>query len=256
MVLKNCKKILSTFCIFGFISSASAAEITRESLEEAIGINIGYNTSWSSHYVWRGESQSSKDMSPAIGVDLSHSSGFYLGAWSGSITNGTHGAEFDVYGGYAFDFGPLSFDIGDLYYFYPGESNEVQFNEYYFSVGTEIPLGMVAEDFSVSPSVYFAYAPKWFGADTPDVFYTELGIEAPIPGTRFSLSYTWGDINVDDLDGDAEKANTVDSWNYYYITLGLGDILGLDASLTFHDAPGYKGDSGQDGFFVSLGHEW
>ena len=90
----------------------------------------------------------------------------------------------------------------------------------------------------------------------PDFFYTELGIEAPIPGTQFSLSYTWGDINVDDLDGDAEKANTVDSWNYYYITLGFGEVLGLDASMTYHNAPGYSGDGGQDGFFVSLGHEW
>ncbi len=250
------KKILSTACFFGFISSVSAMEINRESVEEATGLSIGYNTSWSSHYVWRGESQSAKDMSPAIGVDIGHSSGLYLGAWTGSITNGTHGAEFDVYAGYAFDLGPLSFDIGDLYYLYPGESNEVQFNEYYFSVGTEIPLGMVAEDFSVSPYAYFAYAPKWFGANTPDVFYTELGIEAPIPGTQFSLSYTWGDINVDDLDGDAEKANTVDSWNYYYITLGLGEVLGLDASMTYHNAPGYSGDGGQDGFFVSLGHEW
>ena len=139
---------------------------------------------------------------------------------------------------------------------YPGESNEVQFNEYYFSVGTEIPLSAVSEDFAISPYAYFAYAPKWFGANTPDVFYTELGVEAPIPGTSFTLSYTWGNIDVDDLEGDAEKANTVDGWDYYYITLGFGEVLGLDASMTYHDAPGYSADAGQDGFFVSLGHEW
>ena len=245
--MKKITIALSAAFIVGSLSSVNA-EFTRDQLEEATGISVGYNTSWSSQYVWRGESQSSKDMSPAIGVDLGHSSGFYLGAWSGSITNGTYGAEFDVYGGYAFDVGPLSFDVGDLYYLYPGESNEVQFNEYYFSVGTEIPLGMVAEDFAV--------APKWFGANTPDVFYTELGIEAPIPGTPFSVSYTYGDINVDDLEGDAEKANTVDSWNYYYLTLGFGEILGLDTSITYHSSPGYKADAGQEGFFVSLGHEW
>ena len=72
----------------------------------------------------------------------------------------------------------------------------------------------------------------------------------------FSLAYTWGNIDVDDLDGDAEKANTVDSWDYYYITFGFGEILGLDTSITYHSAPGYKGDAGQEGFFVSLGHEW
>ena len=253
--MKKITIALSAAFIVGNLSSVNA-EFTRDRLEEATGISVGYNTSWSSQYVWRGESQSSKDMSPAIGVDLGHSSGFYLGAWSGSITNGTYGAEFDVYGGYAFEVGPLSFDVGDLYYLYPGESNEVQFNEYYLSLGTEIPLGMIAEDFSISPYVYLAYAPKWYGANTPDVFYTEAGVEASIPGTPFSLSYTFGNIDVDDLEGDAEKANTVDSWNYYYISLSFGEVLGLDTSITYHDAPGYKADGGQDGFFISLGHEW
>mgnify|MGYP000619129483 FL=1 len=253
--MKKITIALSAAFIVGNVSSVNA-EFTRDRLEEATGISVGYNTSWSSQYVWRGESQSSKDMSPAIGVDLGHSSGFYLGAWSGSITNGTYGAEFDVYGGYAFEVGPLSFDVGDLYYLYPGESNEVQFNEYYSSVGTEIPLGMIAEDFSISPYVYLAYAPKWYGANTPDVFYTEAGVEASIPGTPFSLSYTFGNIDVDDLEGDAEKANTVDSWDYYYISLSFGEVLGLDTSITYHDAPGYSGDGGQDGFFISLGHEW
>ena len=253
--MKKITIALSAAFIVGSLSSVNA-EFTRDRLEEATGISVGYNTSWSSQYVWRGESQSSKDMSPAIGVDLGHSSGFYLGAWSGSITNGTYGAEFDVYGGYAFEVGPLSFDVGDLYYLYPGESNEVQFNEYYFSVGTEIPLGMIAKDFSISPYVYLAYAPKWYGANTPDVFYTEAGVEASIPGTPFSLSYTFGNIDVDDLEGDAEKANTVDSWNYYYISFSFGEVLGLDTSITYHDAPGYKADGGQDGFFISLGHEW
>ena len=254
-IMKKITIALSAAFIVGSLSSVNA-EFTRDRLEEATGISVGYNTSWSSQYFLRGESQSSKDMSPAIGVDLGHSSGFYLGAWSGSITNGTYGAEFDVYGGYAFEVGPLSFDVGDLYYLYPGESNEVQFNEYYFSVGTEIPLGMIAEDFSISPYVYLAYAPKWYGANTPDVFYTEAGVEASIPGTPFSLSYTFGNIDVDDLEGDAEKANTVDSWDYYYISLSFGEVLGLDTSITYHDAPGYKADGGQDGFFISLGHEW
>jgi len=187
--MKKITIALTAAFIVGSLSSVNA-EFTRDQLEEATSISLGYNTSWSSQYVWRGESQSSKDMSPAIGVDLGHSSGFYLGAWSGSITNGTYGAEFDVYGGYAFEVGPLSFDVGDLYYLYPGESNEVQFNEYYFSVGTEIPLGMIAEDFSISPYVYLAYAPKWYGANTPDVFYTEAGVEASIPGI-FTIIYIW-----------------------------------------------------------------
>ena len=254
--MKKIGLLLSSALLAGNIANAAGPDLSRDALEKATGLSLGYNTSWSSHYVWRGESQSSKDMSPAVGADLSHSSGFYTGVWTGAITNSSIPSEFDWYFGYATELGPISVDIGDLYYFYPGESDETQFNEYYLSLGTEIPLGIVADGFSISPSVYLAYAPKWFGPNTPDVFYTEASVEATIPGSGISVSYTYGNIDVDDLDGDAEKGNDVDSWNYYYLTFGFGEILGLDTSVTYHNAPGYKADAGQDGFFISLGHEW
>jgi len=254
--MKKIGLLLSTAFFVSNIAYAADSLLTRESLEKATGLSLGYNASWSSHYVWRGESQSSKDMSPAIGADLGHSSGFYTGVWTGAITNSSIPSEFDWYFGYATELGPITVDIGDLYYFYPGESDETQFNEYYLSLGTEIPLGIVAEDFAISPYAYLAYAPKWFGPNTPDVFYSELGVEAPIPGTPFTISYTYGNIDVSDLDGDGEKNNDVDSWDYYYISLGFGEILGLDTSVTYHNAPGYSADAGADGFFISLGHEW
>ena len=254
--MKKIGLLLSSALLAGNIANAAGPDLSRDALEKATGLSLGYNTSWSSHYVWRGESQSSKDMSPAVGADLSHSSGFYTGVWTGAITNSSIPSEFDWYFGYATELGPITVDIGDLYYFYPGESDETQFNEYYLSLGTEIPLGIVADGFSISPSVYLAYAPKWFGPNTPDVFYTEASVEATIPGSGISVSYTYGNIDVDDLDGDAEKANDIDSWNYYYLTFGFGEILGLDTSVTYHNAPGYKADAGQDGFFISLGHEW
>ena len=254
--MKKIGLLLSSALLAGNIAYAAELDLSRDALEKATGLSLGYNTSWSSHYVWRGESQSSKDMSPAVGADLSHSSGFYTGVWTGAITNSSIPSEFDWYFGYATELGPITVDIGDLYYFYPGESDETQFNEYYLSLGTEIPLGIVADGFSISPSVYLAYAPKWFGPNTPDVFYTEASVEATIPGSGISVSYTYGNIDVDDLDGDAEKGNDVDSWNYYYLTFGFGEILGLDTSVTYHNAPGYKADAGQDGFFISLGHEW
>ena len=254
--MKKIGLLLSSALLAGNIAYAAELDLSRDALEKATGLSLGYNTSWSSHYVWRGESQSSKDMSPAVGADLSHSSGFYTGVWTGAITNSSIPSEFDWYFGYATELGPITVDIGDLYYFYPGESDETQFNEYYLSLGTEIPLGIVADGFSISPSVYLAYAPKWFGPNTPDVFYTEASVEATIPGSGISVSYTYGNIDVDDLDGDAEKANDIDSWDYYYLTFGFGEILGLDTSVTYHNAPGYKADAGQDGFFISLGHEW
>ena len=252
--MKKFAVLLSSALIAGNISYAAELDLSREALEKATGISLGYNASWSSHYVWRGESQSSKDMSPAIGADLSHSTGLYTGVWTGAITNSSIPSEFDWYFGYATEFGPISIDIGDLYYFYPGESNETQFNEYYLGLGTEIPIG---EDFSISPSLYLAYAPKWYGANTPDTFYSEFSAEISVPGTPLSLSGLVGNIDISDCEGDAEKANCTDSWTYYNVTLGFGEVLGLDTSVSFHSAMGtYNGNGGQDGFFVSLGHEW
>ena len=104
-----------------------------------------------------------------------------------------------------------------MYYFYPGQSDETEFNEYYLSLGTDISI---TDDISISPYVYLAYAPKWFGPNTPEAFYSEVGAEVPIAGTPFTLSGLFGNIDISDCEGDAEEGNCTDSWNYYYITLG------------------------------------
>ena len=52
------------------VNATEYSWFSRENLKEVGGIDLSYNASWSSHYVWRGESQSSKDMSPAIGADI------------------------------------------------------------------------------------------------------------------------------------------------------------------------------------------
>ena len=109
--MKRIGLLLSTAFLASNIAYAESV-LTREKLEATTGLSLGYNTSWSSHYVWRGESQSSKDMSPAIGADLGHSSGFYTGVWTGAITNAAIPSEFDWYFGYATDFGPISMLIG------------------------------------------------------------------------------------------------------------------------------------------------
>ena len=66
--------------------------LTREAIRRSNRyLVVGYNTSWSSQYVWRGESQSSKDMSPAIGARFRPLKWvLYLGLGLAAITNGTY----------------------------------------------------------------------------------------------------------------------------------------------------------------------
>ena len=85
-----------------------------------------------SQYVFRGLTQT--DREPAIqgGFDYTHESGFYAGTWASNISwlrdFGTYSSggsgEFDFYGGYRSTFGKSDFgyDIGTLYYYYPGDA--------------------------------------------------------------------------------------------------------------------------------------
>jgi len=63
---------------------------------------------------------------PAIqgGVDYGHSSGIYLGNWNSNVSEGAGfpggNIEMDFYGGWKKSWGDWGFDIGAIYYYYPG----------------------------------------------------------------------------------------------------------------------------------------
>jgi uncharacterized protein (TIGR02001 family) len=77
-----------------------------------------------SDYRYRGISQT--DKKPAIqgGFDFAHKSGFYLGNWNSNVsgfgTAPSGNVEMDFYGGYKFEAVGISFDVGTIYYYYPG----------------------------------------------------------------------------------------------------------------------------------------
>jgi uncharacterized protein (TIGR02001 family) len=65
--------------------------------------------------VWRNVSQSNYDLAIQGGIDVTTSSGFYVGTWASSIDfNDASDAnvEVDVYGGYRFDLGGVAADVG------------------------------------------------------------------------------------------------------------------------------------------------
>ena len=88
------------------------------------------NVTLASEYRFRGISQTYKQPAIQGGFDYAHASGFYAGTWAsnvnGSLTAGgptyTNGnMEWDFYGGYKGKFSDdLGYDVGLLYYYYPG----------------------------------------------------------------------------------------------------------------------------------------
>jgi uncharacterized protein (TIGR02001 family) len=119
--------VLGALAVPSFVFAADAAP--------APDLTVAYNIGVYSQYIFRGLTQT--DGKPAVqgGVDLTHSSGLYLGGWASNIswlrdaygspetyyTKGGH-MELDIYGGYRYTFANgLGIDVGALRYQYPGK---------------------------------------------------------------------------------------------------------------------------------------
>ncbi len=86
------------------------------------------NMSFISEYKYRGISQTNARPALQGGFDYALPGGVYLGTWASNVSwlsDGGAGAvsnslEWDFYGGYKGQAGPIGYDAGLLYYYYPG----------------------------------------------------------------------------------------------------------------------------------------
>ena len=133
------RKSLITTAVLGALAAPSF--VFAADAAPAPDLTVAYNIGLYSQYIFRGLTQT--DRGPAVqgGVDLTHSSGFYLGAWASNISwlrdsylggdptynSGGH-MELDIYGGYRYSFANgLGIDVGALQYLYPGSRNRSAF---------------------------------------------------------------------------------------------------------------------------------
>ena len=95
------------------------------------------NASMASNYIWRGLTQTENEAAVQGGIDYAGDSGFYVGTWASNVNYGAgdvYSYEHDIYAGFAFDTGDISWDVGYLYYNYDKEA-EFDFSEVYIGVG-------------------------------------------------------------------------------------------------------------------------
>lgn len=198
------------------------------------------NAGASSNYLWRGLTQSVNEAAVSGGIDYAADSGFYIGTWASNVSyaaGDTFSYEHDIYGGYAFEAGGLSYDIGYLYYNYDEEA-EFDFSEIYGSVGigaftlgvnvlvdTEAKEG-VGQDFGFGEA-YYLYADYatdirdglelgvhvgYHEGDFSEAFngvpgaYVDYNVSLSKNGFMFMISATnLDDVGPDNLDNDAIK---------------------------------------------------
>lgn len=106
--------------------AASLAAAPQVQAQQQGGDQLTYNAAVTSDYRYRGISQSRLDPALQGGADYVRGDGLYVGTWLSSIKwthdlGGDGHVEWDIYGGKRGQLTPdLSYDVGGLYYYYPG----------------------------------------------------------------------------------------------------------------------------------------
>jgi uncharacterized protein (TIGR02001 family) len=194
------KKSLLTLAVLSTLSSsvvfADEAAAPAAEAKAAPPYTVAYNVGLFSQYIFRGLTQTQNKLAVQGGVDFTHSSGFYAGAWgsnvswledarSAAVDSGTPGVgydnsslELDLYGGYRGTVKEVGYDIGLLQYVYPG---------------TPVPGAARAE----TTEVYGSLSYKWVTAklsvavsdkvfanrDAAGTYYADLTANYPLTDT-------------------------------------------------------------------------
>ncbi len=228
-------------------SPAGTVDTTDEEIIPASGFELSGNVALVSDYRFRGVSFSDGDIALQGGLDLGHSSGFYVGTWASSISGGTAFGELelDVYGGYSADITDgVTVDVGLLYYIYPtGDvaGADTDYFEPYASVSTT--LGPV----SATLGAAYAWEQDSLGGDDNIYVYTDF--ETAIPDTPVTLSAHLG--YTDGIFATQGDGTSFD-WGLgasYAVT----DSLSLGLNYVDTQGPSIE-DFTDAGFFVTLGY--
>ena len=103
--------------------ASTAAPAAPASPLTLTGWTLTGNAGLFSDYRFRGISQTAGKPAFQGGFDVTHASGFYAGNWNSNVdANFYNGAnlEMDFYGGFKTSVDAFGFDVGAIYYYYPG----------------------------------------------------------------------------------------------------------------------------------------
>lgn len=210
--------ILSAFSLPSF-ASASEEVVETTTKEPESAWSLSSNVGVVSDYYARGISQSWHKPAVQGGLDITHSNGFYAGAWGSSITPNTFPdatVELDAYAGYNGSIAAvegLGYTVGAIGYFYPGgswkkyrASNSVHADDKLTPNGGswntyEANFGLSYKWLSAKASVTLS---DWYGADkktgwdgsTKGTTYLELNAAYPLPWEGLTLVAHVGHLNV------------------------------------------------------------
>jgi uncharacterized protein (TIGR02001 family) len=183
--------------------SAPAIAVAEDASSPLPGTFTG-NVALTNDYVFRGFTQTQEDFAIQGGVDWDSGMGLYVGAWASNIQFGVPGegsAELDLYAGYRGSVDGFTYDLGGMYYWYPGTASALDYDFW------EI-YGKAGYDFGVAAfTLGINYSPDAFGAvqDDSTVYYSAaltvpvaemLSISGGIGYTAWEATPDYTDWNI------------------------------------------------------------
>jgi uncharacterized protein (TIGR02001 family) len=162
------KSISLAFAALVLASSAQAQDSSMGTFSGAVALT--------SDYIFRGYSQSDEHPAFQPALNWTADSGLHVNLWGSNVDfndGGQADIEVDITAGYAGAVDKLSYDVGVIYYAYPGARNALNY-DYWEGYTT---LGYDAEVVKLNASVFFS--PDFFGG-LDDAWAVQGGFSAPL----------------------------------------------------------------------------
>jgi uncharacterized protein (TIGR02001 family) len=207
-----------------------AAAPAKAQVELGAGLSLTGSVAATTDYLFRGISQTRNRGAFQGTLELSHESGFYVGAFLSTATFLATDArqELDIIGGFRFETGPVKWDTYVIGYTYPGYTAQPgQFELSYLEVGVRGTVD-VGNDVSLTAAVN--YSPNFFGRSGPGV-YLEGGVDWKIPVIDVTLG---GRLGYQFIDRYQRFGIANDGYLWYGITLSRDIAAGFSASVGFY----------------------
>jgi len=157
--MKKTSKIILASAVL-FTSSFALAKEEAEKPNKIIPGNITGAVTFVSDYTFRGISQTNEGPALQSNFDWKHDSGFYAGIWGSNIdfpATPDANEELDSYAGYTFSKNGFDFNLGGVYYAYPGVQNEVgaDYFEYQGAISKNFDVASFTGSVNYSPDFGF-----------------------------------------------------------------------------------------------------
>jgi uncharacterized protein (TIGR02001 family) len=250
--MRNASKV---FLLAGITSAALAAPVAHAQApapaatpDHTLTGNVGVY----SEYIFRGISQTAGKPALQGGFDYAHSSGFYLGTWASNISwLGDFGAytksslEWDFYGGYKGTIADdWTYDVGLLYYYYPGTANPGLVKADTFEGYVGIGWKFLSAKFSYNFDDYFGTRPA--GEKTDGTWYLDLSASYPLGDSGASLVAHYGILDVKN-DGSGSSESSYEDWRIgLAYTIPDGFMKGAEIGAY------YSGNNATEAFYTDL----